>query len=71
VLFRRSLHDSMLRSGYLPAGTPLPDLDAAWPRHEAVLGHLTATCAQWWLAEDPTASRSATRARSSARARSS
>jgi len=53
VLFRRSLHDSMQRSGYLPADAPPPDLDALWKRQSSLSAHLTATCAQWWLAEDP------------------
>ena len=53
VLFRRSLHDKMIRNGYLPPGAPLPDLDEAWERQGSVSAHLTATYAQWWLAEDP------------------
>jgi len=52
VLFRRSLHDSMLRHGYLPPDAPPPDLEAAWRRQGAVSAHLTANFAQWWLAED-------------------
>ena len=52
VLFRRSLHDLMLRHGHLPADGPPPDLDAAWRRHDALSAHLTANCAEWWLAED-------------------
>jgi GNAT superfamily N-acetyltransferase len=52
VLFRRSLHDSMQRSGHLPADAPAPDLEALWPRQRSLSAHLTATCAQWWLAED-------------------
>lgn len=52
MLFRRSLHDAMQRSGYLPADAPPPDLEAMWLRQAALSGHLTATCSQWWLAED-------------------
>ena len=51
-LFRRSLHDGMVRSGYLAPGTLEPDLETAWARQASVSAHLTATCAQWWLAED-------------------
>jgi len=53
AIFRHSLHDSMLRNGYLAPDAPPPDLEALWPRHAAISAHLTATCAQWWLAEDP------------------
>jgi hypothetical protein len=52
VLFRHSIHDLLLRSGGFDPGTPPPDLDAFWPRQRAISAHLTATCSQWWLAED-------------------
>lgn len=40
VLFRTSLHDSMLRHGYLPADRPPPDLDAPWPRQQTLSTHV-------------------------------
>src|ERR1700736_1563539 len=52
-LFRRSLWDLMRRIGYLPADHPAPDLDAEWPAYRGLFAHLSATCAQWWIAEDP------------------
>ncbi len=51
-LFRHSLRGLMLRIGYLPPDAPPPDLDALWPAYEDLFGHLAATCAEWWIAED-------------------
>lgn len=40
VLFRTSLHHSMLRHGYLPADSPPPDLDELWPRQQTLSTHV-------------------------------
>ncbi|HVS29005.1 MAG TPA: GNAT family N-acetyltransferase [Solirubrobacteraceae bacterium] len=52
-LFRRSLWDLMRRIGYLPIDQPDPDVDVQWPAYDRLFAHLGATCAQWWIAEDP------------------
>lgn len=49
-LFRRSLADLLTR--YREGGAPAPDVGAQWPQYESMFGHLAATCAQWWIAED-------------------
>ena len=52
-LFRRSLWDLMRRIGYRPADQHDPDPDAQWPVYRDLFAHLGATCAEWWIAEDP------------------
>lgn len=53
AIFRRSLADLLTRLGYRAPGAPAADPDALWPAYETLFGHLAATCAQWWIAEDP------------------
>ncbi|HVF78389.1 MAG TPA: GNAT family N-acetyltransferase [Solirubrobacteraceae bacterium] len=52
AIFRRSLADLLTRIGYRAADAPPPDPDELWPAYEHAFGHLAATCAQWWIAED-------------------
>jgi len=52
AVFRRSLWDFMRRIGYLPLDTPDPDPDDQWPAYRSIFGHLAATCAEWWIAEE-------------------
>lgn len=53
AVFRRSLADLLTRLGYPAPDTPRADPDALWPAYETLFTHLAATCAQWWIAEDP------------------
>lgn len=48
--FRASLHDLLRRAGH--STRPGDDADERWPHYEAIFGHLGATAAEWWLAED-------------------
>jgi GNAT superfamily N-acetyltransferase len=51
-VFRASLADFMRRTGHPGAAAVAVGSDAEWAAYEALFGHLAATCAQWWVAED-------------------
>lgn len=53
AVFRRSLADLLTRLGYRAPDAPPADPVALWPMYETLFAHLAATCAQWWIAEDP------------------
>jgi GNAT superfamily N-acetyltransferase len=53
AIFRRSLADLLTRLGYRAPDAPPQDPAELWPAYEHAFGHLAATCAQWWIAEDP------------------
>lgn len=53
AIFRGSLADLLTRLGYRAPDAPPADPDALWPAYETLFAHLAATCAQWWIAEDP------------------
>lgn len=53
AIFRRSLADLLARLGYSAPDEPPSDPGALWPVYETLFAHLAATCAQWWIAEDP------------------
>jgi GNAT superfamily N-acetyltransferase len=52
AIFRRSLTDLLTRLGYRSPEVPPQDVDALWPAYAGLFGHLAATFAQWWIAED-------------------
>lgn len=53
AISRRSLADLFTRLGYRGPDAAPVDPDALWPAYETLFAHLAATCAQWWIAEDP------------------